>query len=237
MISQAVEDYLKAIYHIQTSGRRPSTNAIAERLSVAPASVTNMLKQLASMKMVVHTPYQGAELTELGAKIALEVIRHHRLLELYLTEHLGFSWDQVHDEAERLEHVISEEMENRIDEALGRPLVDPHGDPIPNRDLVVEEELLTPLSELLPGQRGVIARVSDRDPAMLRYLNDLRLVPSASIIVTDKAPFNGPISIEVGNERHTIGVELATHIRLSAVKDAEKVPSSENPVRPNDAVG
>lgn len=226
MISKAIEDYLKAIYHIQESGRHPSTNVIAERIGVAPASVTNMLKHLASMRLIVHTPYQGAELTELGSKVALEVIRHHRLLELYLTEHLGYSWDQVHDEAERLEHVISEEMEDRIDQALGRPSVDPHGDPIPNRELVVDEELSTPLSELLPGQQGVIARVSDRDPAMLRYLDDLGLVPSATVTVTDKAPFNGPIGVEVGNVRHTIGLELAANIRMSSVASLDEPAGS-----------
>ncbi len=224
MLSQSMEDYLKAIYKLRHADQRVSTNAIAENLGVSPASVTSMLKQLASLELIIHTPYQGAELTDLGTKVALEVIRHHRLIELYLTEFLGYRWDQVHDEAERLEHVISEEMEDRMDQALGRPTSDPHGDPIPSRDLVLPPSDAIMLSELSPGQQASIQRVSDRDSEMLRYLKRLELVPSAQVILIEKSPFSGPLLIQVGSVQHSIGLELASNIYVSNIHDPHAAP-------------
>ena len=219
MLSQSMQDYLKAIYKLRQDGQRVSTNAIAESLDVSPASVTSMLKQLASMDLIIHTPYQGAELTDLGTRVALEVIRHHRLIELYLTEFLGYRWDQVHDEAERLEHVISEEMEDRMDRALGRPTADPHGDPIPSSDLVLPVSDAVMLSELEPGQDATIRRVSDRDSELLRYVERLGLVPSAEISLLEKSPFNGPLLLQVGDQQHSIGLELASNIFVSNIRD------------------
>ncbi|MGH9194354.1 MAG: iron dependent repressor, metal binding and dimerization domain protein, partial [Acidimicrobiia bacterium] len=170
MLTQAIEDYLKIIYKLQREGAAVTTNAIAERLGVAPASVSNMVKKLARLRLVEHTPYHGVILTSGGEKVALEVIRHHRLLELYLSQHLGFSLDKVDDEGERLEHVLSEDLEEKIAATLGEPTHDPHGDPIPSRDGTVDDPQYPVLAELGEGESGVIARVSDRDPDVLRDL-------------------------------------------------------------------
>jgi len=183
MLTQAIEDYMKAIYKLQQQGAAATTNAIAERLDVAPASVSNMLKKLARLRLVEHTPYHGVQLTDGGQKVALEVIRHHRLIELYLARNLGISLDKVDEEAERLEHVISEELEERIAQSLGEPTRDPHGDPIPTREGDVEDLHHRVLADLGPGQTGVVARVSDRDPAVLRDLASEGLLPGESVRV------------------------------------------------------
>jgi DtxR family Mn-dependent transcriptional regulator len=216
MLSEAVQDYLKAIYTLQEQGGAVSTSALAEAMGVAAASATGMVKKLAGLKLARHHPYQGVVLTKAGEKMALEVIRHHRLLELYLAEALGYSWDKVHEEAERLEHVISEEFEEKIFEALGRPTRDPHGHPIPGKDGTLVTGTHERLSDLEPGATGVIRRVSDRSAEMLRYLALRGLVPDAAIEVVEKAPFNGPITVRTGETSHVLGRDLASHIQVES---------------------
>ena len=208
--TEAVEDYAKAIYAI---GRREegavSTSALAERLGVSPGSVTAMLKRMGEMGLAEHEPYHGVRLTRRGERVALEVIRHHRLLESYLSEALGMPWDRVHDEAEVLEHYISEELEERLATALGDPSHDPHGDPIPDRALTVEPADGVPLASLDEGAAGTFTRVSDSDPEMLRYLAERGIRPGAALRVQERRPFGGPLTIEVGGDEHVIGGELA----------------------------
>lgn len=200
MLSEAVENYLKTIYLFRHEGQRATTTALSERLNVAPASVSGMLKKLSMErpKLVQYTPHRGVTLTPAGEKIALEVIRHHRLIELYLHQALGYSWDQVHQEAERLEHVISEEFEDRIAEKLGNPEFDPHGDPIPSKTGKLPKTSHSRLSELTKGQSGRVRRVRDSDPTMLRYLAELGIVPDAPLTVSERAPFGGPLMVRVG---------------------------------------
>jgi DtxR family transcriptional regulator, Mn-dependent transcriptional regulator len=216
MLSQAVEDYLKTILELQRDQGKVATTVLAERMGVAPASATGMIKKLAGLKLLQHNPYQGVALTRAGEKIALEVLRHHRLLELYLAEALGYTWDQVHEEADRLEHVISEEFEERIFEALGRPTRDPHGHEIPAKDGTLVSGNHQCLSEMEPGTTGVIRRVSDRDAEMLRYLGTRGLVPDAAVQVVERAPFNGPITVRMGETSHVLGRELASHIDVES---------------------
>jgi DtxR family transcriptional regulator, Mn-dependent transcriptional regulator len=214
--SHANEDYLKVIYKLRAREERATTSAIADLMNVTPASATSMIKQLAQFRLVEHTPYRGVELTELGEKVALEVIRHHRLLELYLAEVVGMSWDKVDAEADRLEHVISEEFEDRIDEALGRPVVDCHGDPIPSRDGAIQQTTHVPLADADVGSTVTVRRVSDSDPAVLRYLADLGLIPSAAVFIVATAPFNGPLTVRVAETEHAIARDLAQTIQVSA---------------------
>ncbi|MGH2375770.1 MAG: metal-dependent transcriptional regulator, partial [bacterium] len=209
MLTNAIQDYLKVIYKLQELGEPVATSQVAERLGVSPPSVTNMLKRLARLRLVTHRPYHGVELTAAGRKVALEVIRHHRLLERYLAEALDLSLDQVHAEAERLEHVLSEELEEHIDRALGHPTSDPHGDPIPARDGTVHEQHYQTLAELEPRQRAVVRRVSDEDPAQLRHLVDLGLVPDTPLALMEKMPFDGPVRIESGGREHVLSLTLA----------------------------
>ena len=209
-ISAAVEDYAKAIYALGRRADGPvGTSALAERLGVSPASVTAMLKRMAEMRLVAHEPYHGVTLTAMGERVALEVIRHHRLIESYLAEALGMPWDRVHDEAEVLEHYISEEVEERIAVALGDPNRDPHGDPIPDRGLKVPTEGGSPLAELDPGGEGVFIRVSDGDPEMLRYLDERGIRPGMGVRVTERQPFGGPLLVDFAGSEHAIGDELA----------------------------
>lgn len=214
MLSQAVEDYLKAIFEVQRDHGKVATTVLAERMGVAPASATGMMKKLASLKLVRHNPYQGVVLTRAGEKVALEVLRHHRLLELYLAEALGYTWDQVHDEACRLEHVISEAFEDKIFEALGRPTRDPHGEPIPTKDGKMPSTDHEPLSDLQPGAAGTISQVRKSNPEMLRYLGARGLIPEAAIEVVEKAPFEGPLTVRTGNSSHVLGRQLASHISV-----------------------
>ncbi|MDX1531815.1 MAG: metal-dependent transcriptional regulator [Rhodothermales bacterium] len=218
--TQAVEDYLKTIYDLLRQGEAATTSARAERLGVTPASVTGMAKKLAGLNLVAHEPYRGVVLTEAGRKIALEVIRHHRLVELYLHEALGVPWDQVHAEAEKIEHVLSEELEARLDAALGHPTVDPHGAPIPSVDLELEEPERTPLAELEPGQRAVVAEVSDHDAELLRYLGGLGLYPQTPLEVVALAPFEGPLTVRVGGAEQTVGRRAAAYIFVTDIRDA-----------------
>ena len=211
-LSETAQDYLKEIYKLQTEAGRAATSAIAERLGVAPPSVTAMLKKLAALGLVEHEPYRGAQLTRTGEKAAIEVIRHHRLLEVYLSETLGLAIEDVHAEAERLEHALSEELEARIDESLGYPTHDPHGDPIPDAKLNLERSTVRPLAELQPGERATIRRVPDEDPALLRYLSGLALLPGKAVKLVGCAPFGGPVTVMAEGAEHAISRELAGQI-------------------------
>lgn len=215
VITHAMEDYLKTIYKLQEESDKVTTQAIAERMAVQAPSVTNMVKRLADLKLVEHTPYRGVVLTETGQRAALEVLRHHRLLELYLADALGYKWDEVHEEAERLEHSISEEFEARIDRALGYPTTDPHGDPIPTADGDIQSMQHVQLPELMAGDHGVVERVCDRDPEKLRYLGDLGLYPNAAVRVIETFPFDGPLKILVDGGEHILGRELARAVKVS----------------------
>jgi DtxR family Mn-dependent transcriptional regulator len=208
-VTSAMEDYLKAIYLLQQEQRQATNQLLAERLAIKPTSVTGMVKTLSDLHLVVYTPYQGVVLTEAGRKIALEVLRHHRLLELYLVEALGYSWDEVHAEAEALEHVISEKLEAKIAAHLGHPTVDPHGDPIPSLEGEVPEASTTRLADLGIGERGRLTRVLDQHAERLRYLTRLGLVPGALLEVIDSAPFEGPVSVRVGDAVHPLDRRLA----------------------------
>jgi len=221
MVSESAQDYLKAIWKLERTGDM-STTALADALGVSPASATAMLKKLATLGLVVHERYHGATLTPAGERMALEVVRHHRLLELYLMEALGLSWDQVHEEAERLEHHLSHELESRIDRALGFPTRDPHGDPIPSPELLLQSDEMVCLSDLEAGSMTVVRRVPDGDPELLRYLATLGLVPAEEVTVVDRAPFDGPVTVEVRGVRHAIGRSLAAQIEVGAAHAATR---------------
>jgi DtxR family Mn-dependent transcriptional regulator len=211
-LSAAIQDYLKEIYKLQSVGERPTTTAIARRLGVAPSSVTSMLKKLTALGLAAHAPYHGVSLTETGERIALEIVRHHRLIEMYLAETLGVPIDALHAEADRLEHVLSEELEARIDEQLGFPTHDPHGDPIPDAGLKVARSSLRPLTDLEPGEKATVRRVPDGDAELLRYLAELTLVPGRLVTMRQTAPFNGPLTIDVDGTEHAVSRELADQI-------------------------
>ena len=214
--SEAIQDYAKAIYALQrrADGHPVATTDLAERLRVTPASVSAMLKKLAERGLVEHVPYRGVLLTAAGERVALEVLRHHRLLELYLAEHLGVPWDRVHEEAEALEHVISEDLEARIAAKLGKPTHDPHGDPIPSVDLQIDEGDACALESLEPGATGRFVRVSDSDPEMLRYLDSRGVRLGDALEVVDRQPFGGPLTVRFGERLHTLGGGLAAAMRV-----------------------
>lgn len=215
MLSETVQDYLKHIYMLERSDGRATNSDLAAALGVSAAAATAMAKKLAGLGLVTHNRYRGLTLTPSGRRAALEVLRHHRLLELYLTEALGISWDRVHSEAERLEHVLSEELEAEIDRVLGHPAIDPHGDPIPTPDLdEIAPDHTACMGQLEPGQCAIVRRVPDRDPALLRYLAGLGLVPDAHVTLVDKAPFGGPVTLDVAGARQAVGAELAERIRV-----------------------
>jgi DtxR family Mn-dependent transcriptional regulator len=214
-ISAAVEDYAKAIYALQVEADGPVTNnALADRLGVSAASASNMVKKLDGIGLAAHLPYRGVELTPAGRRVALEVLRHHRLLELYLAQSLGVPWDRVHDEAEVLEHHISEELEELIANALGNPTHDPHGDPIPTRELELVEGVALTLDSLEPGQCGRFTRISDHDPEMLRFLAERGIAPGDDFEVVDKHPFGGPLFVRFGDDVHVVGGLLAAAMRV-----------------------
>ena len=218
--SHAVQDYAKAIYSLSRRGQQPvTTSALAERLHVSPASASAMAKRLAELGLVSHEPYHGVRLTESGEKLALEVIRHHRLIELYLSEALGMPWDRVHDEAEVLEHAISGELSDLIAEKLGDPTHDPHGDPIPTRDGRIEEAPSRSLHECEAGDLVVLTRVSDSDPAMLRYLGERGIEPGTQLEVVGREPFGGPMNVRVGARELPLGLGLARAMRVGASAD------------------
>jgi DtxR family transcriptional regulator, Mn-dependent transcriptional regulator len=217
--SSAIEDYAKAIYALERRGSEPvTTNALADRLGVTPGSASGMLKRLGELGLAQHRPYHGVSLTEEGRRVALEVMRHHRLLELYLVESLGVPWDRVHAEAEVLEHVLSEELEELIAAKLGDPTRDPHGDPIPTRDLTIEESPTESLQALSPGNRGSFARVSDSNPEMLRFLAERGIAPGDELEVIDKQPFDGPLFVRFGDNVHVLGGELAKAMRVEVAR-------------------
>jgi DtxR family Mn-dependent transcriptional regulator len=214
-MTSAVEDYAKAIYSLEAqAGEAVTTNALADRLGVTAASASGMVKRLNDLGLVEHQPYHGVSLTAEGRRVALEVMRHHRLLELYLVKSLGVPWDRVHVEAEVLEHVLSEELEELISAKLGDPTHDPHGDPIPTRDLTIDEGATDSLQVLRPGDRGTFTRVSDSDPAMLRFLAERGIAPGDEFEVIDKQPFEGPLFVRFGEVVHVLGGELARAMRV-----------------------
>jgi|SRR6056297_532926 len=221
--SQSVEDYLKAIYKLEASldGKGVPTSKLAKEMEVSNASVTNMLKRLSGLGMVTYESYYGAKLTETGRKIALEMIRHHRLLELYLAEMLGYSWDQVHDEAEKLEHHISEQFEDKISELLNDPKFDPHGDPIPTKDGLMPKLGLVALSELHENKLYKVRRVKNQTPELLRYLDEYGLIPGAEVIIKKKEPFDGPLELSVDGKSVTLGYKIAADILVTSADKAQ----------------
>lgn len=204
-LSHSTEDYLKAIYELQEDAGKVSTNALAAKLDITAASVTGMLKRLSEekLRLVNYERHHGVTLTPPGRKIALEIIRHHRLIELYLQQALGYAWDQVDAEAEKLEHVISEELEDRIAVVLGNPTHDPHGDPIPAKDGTISTLPTQKLTSLSVGVAARVARVSDDDPALLRYLAKLGILPQKTLRAVQRSPFDGPLIVQVGNQSRT----------------------------------
>jgi DtxR family transcriptional regulator, Mn-dependent transcriptional regulator len=214
VLGEAAEDYLKTIWRLSRT-EPATTTALATELGVAPASVTGMLKKLAGLRLVEHEPYHGARLTPAGERVALEIVRHHRLLELYLTQALGLGWDEVHAEAERLEHHLSDEVEARMDQALGFPTHDPHGDPIPSAELVLNDVHGRSLNDVPAGVTSIVSRVPDEDPALLRYLASLGLSPAVEVVVVERAPFEGPVTIDVAGMRHAVAPSLAGRIEVA----------------------
>jgi DtxR family Mn-dependent transcriptional regulator len=213
--SPPIEDYLKTIYLLHERAGAASTTGIAAALEVTPASVTGMIKKLAELKLVRHTPYQGVELTRSGARIALEMVRHHRLLELFLMEALGYTWDEVHAEADVLEHVISEEFEERMAARLGYPTVDPHGDPIPAKDGTIAAVQERALLDMQPGESAQITHVNDANAEMLRYAANAGLTPNARLTLIAAEPFGGSLRVKIGRAEKSIGRELAAQIFVS----------------------
>jgi len=223
MVGAAVQDYLKVIYKLVNSEQRCMPSLVAERLGVSNGAVTKMVKRLQELNLAQYSRNQDITLTPAGQKIALETIRHHRLLELYLMEALGYTWDQVDGEAEKLEHVISEEFEDRIDAFLGYPTLDPHGDPIPTKEGHLELVRHETLASLRPGEAAVIQRVTDGDPARLRYLGQLGLYPRTTVEMLEQEPYGGPLRVLVSGAERSIGRELACHIFVSP-REAANLP-------------
>jgi DtxR family Mn-dependent transcriptional regulator len=221
-ISAPIQDYAKAVYSLeQRTGGAVSTNDLAERLGLTPGSVSAMIRKLSELGLLEHERYRGVRLTARGREVALEVLRHHRLVELFLAEELGMPWDRVHAEAEVLEHVISEELEQLIAARLGDPTVDPHGDPIPSPRFEIEEQPTRGLDELEPGTAGQFVRVSDHDPEMLRYLAEQGIELGDRLRITRRQPFGGPVFVRIGKREEPIGGELARAMRISVAETAE----------------
>lgn len=221
-MTNVIEDYLKTIYDLTKSNDRATTNQIADRMGVTPASVTNMIQKLSSTEppLLEYRKHRGVKLTLEGEKVALEVIRHHRLLEVFLHQTLGYSWDEVHEEADRLEHVISEDMEERIAASLGHPRHDPHGDPIPTKDLHLPKTSMVTLSELRPTQVARVTRVSDSDPELLRYLSQKGIEPDAQVNVIDYSPFDSNLSVQIEgkNTPVVLGPKVTNQVFVEVVE-------------------
>ena len=211
-LTAPVEDYLKAVYEVERSGAAAATTTLAARLGVAPASVSGMVRRLAEQGLLEHEPYRGVTLTPAGRRAALRTLRRHRVLEAYLATVLGYPWDRVHEEAERLEHAVSDELVDRMARALGDPAVDPHGAPIPTREGRVDETVHASLAELEVGERARVVRVSDEDGAMLRYLAELGILPGAAVALAARAPFDGPLTVSVGDVERAVGPALARQV-------------------------
>ena len=217
-MKRVIEDYLKTIYDLHATEGKVSTTALAQRLKIAPASVTGMLKKLARMNLVQYERYQGVRLTPAGEQIALEVIRHHRLIELFLAQALNVPWDRVHEEAEKWEHVLSEDMEDRIDQWLGSPKTDPHGSPIPDKNGKIEEPPKVRLSEVNPSSQAVVAEVSDHDPELLRYLGKLNIYPQTRLIILEIEPFDQSMHVQVGQQTHVLSALVTRCIWVTGVE-------------------
>jgi len=215
ILTAAHEDYLKAIYLLMAEGQKVNNSALANFLEVSPASTTNMVKKLAELALVEYEPYQSITLTEAGRQVALEVLRHHRLLELYLHQKLNLPWDQIYAEADRLEHVISEALEDAIADALGNPTIDPHGDPIPSKDGYVETVAGAPLSMAELNQPYRLVRVLIQDPERLNYLGSLGLYPNATVTLLKRAPFAGPLLVDVNGEHHALAHDMAEQLLVT----------------------
>lgn len=211
-VTAPVEDYLKVIYEIERRSEAAATNDIAQRLAIAPASVSGMVRRLADQGLLEHEPYRGVRLTDMGRRLALRTLRRHRVIEAYLTLALGYPWDLVHDEAERLEHAASDALIDRMAAAIGEPETDPHGAPIPTREGKIDERTLFSILDLAPGERGRVVRVSDDDAAMLRYLGELGLTIGAEVTVQSREPYGGPIALRVGHVQRQIGPALAAAV-------------------------
>lgn len=223
-VSSAVQNYLKAIYALRARGERVATAAIARTLGVSAGSVTPMLKRLGVEGLLDYEPYRGVTLTDRGEKTALRVIRRHRITEQFLLQVLGLTWDQVHDEAEQLEHVLSDIVIDRMDELLGHPATDPHGDPIPTKEGRVRPDHSLRLAELEPGDKGVVRRVSDGDSKLLRYAQSLGLVPTRTLEVLRRDPFGGPLHVQVGDRQHAIGEQIARAVFVEVESRAAERP-------------
>ena len=211
-LTASVEDYLKAVYDLERAGGPAATTELASRLGVAPASVTGMVRRLADAGLLTHEPYRGVRLTPRGRTAALRTLRRHRVIEAYLVRALGYRWDEVDPEAERLEHAASDEMVNRMAAAIGEPTADPHGAPIPGRDGAVDEERYRPLAEIEAGVSAEVMQVSDDDPSLLRYLADLAITPGSTVHVVERAPFGGPITLRIGEATRAVGPALAERV-------------------------
>jgi DtxR family Mn-dependent transcriptional regulator len=214
-LSAAVQDYVREIYKLQTENGHVKTSTLAQRMGVAPPSATAMMKKLASQGLVDHRPYRGVRLTRTGERIALEVLRHHRLIELYLARTLDLGIDAVHAEADRLEHALSERLEDRIDKALGSPTQDPHGDPIPDAKLRIVQSKSKRLTELEPGEEATVVRVPDGDGELLRYLASHALVPGQRVQLIKAEPFDGPVALRADGRETAISRQLGEQIRVS----------------------
>ena len=226
VLTEPVEDYLKAIYELERRHGAAATTDVAHALAVAPASVTGMIRRLAQQGYCDHVPYKGVQLTPLGRQAALRTIRRHRILETYLTRVLGYPWDRVHDEAERLEHAASDELIACMAAALGNPTEDPHGAPIPTEDGVVDERTHRTLADMAVGETARMIRVvSDKDSSFLRYLAEIALQPGAEVTIVARAPFDGPITLRIGATEPVVGPNLAAQVLVDTMPDALQSPT------------
>lgn len=216
-----VEDYLKTIYEIGRGTVAVATNDIAQRLNIAPASVSGMVRRLAEQGLLGYERYRGVTLTDAGRRAALRTIRRHRVIEAYLSQALHYQWDRVHDEAERLEHAASDELVDRMAQAIGEPVVDPHGAPIPSREGLMDETVYLSLAELGAGYGARVVRVSDDDPEMLRYLAELAIIPGTELVVVSRAPYEGPISLRISGHLLAIGPALASQVMVEPLTDMD----------------
>ena len=214
-LTAPVEDYLKAIYAFERDGHAAATNDIAQRLSIAPASVSGMVQRLADQGLVAYERYRGVRLTAAGRRAALRTLRRHRVIEAYLVQALGYGWESVHEEAERLEHSASDTLIDRMASAIGEPVTDPHGAPIPTREGTIDETPHQTLADAPVGARTRVVRVGDEDPGMLRYLDSLGLRPGAEVVLTNRAPFDGPLTIEVDSATRQVGAALASRVLVA----------------------